>query len=103
MCAGTSADADQKPNLGMGNWGQITISTRLLEIARLTPEQQAALLAVAFKGDYWRPSCPSSGVKRLERAARKSGERFWGCENFPRCKTTQPMTRAAAMTPQANG
>ena len=39
----------------------------------------------------------------LERDARKSGERFWGCENFPGCKTTQPMTRAAAMTPQANG
>lgn len=36
-------------------WGQITISTRLLEIARLTPEQQAALLAVAFEGDYGRP------------------------------------------------
>ena len=39
----------------VGNWGQITISTRLLEIARLTPEQQAALLAVAFEGEYWRP------------------------------------------------
>ena len=89
--------------LGVGNWGQITISTRLLEIARLTPEQQAALLAVAFEDEYWRPNCPSCGVKMLERAARKSGERFWGCVNFPRCKTTQPMTRAAAMTPQANG
>ena len=71
--------------------------TRLLEqIARRTPEQQAALLAVAFEGDYWRPTCPSCGVKMADRAARKSGDHFWGCVNYPRCKYTQPMTRLAA-------
>lgn len=34
---------------------------RLLEqIARRTSEQQAALLAVAFEGEYWRPTCPGN-------------------------------------------
>ena len=65
-------------------------------IAARTPEQQAALLATAFEGEYWRPTCPSCGVKLTERASRKTGERFWGCIHHPRCKTTLPMTKAAA-------
>ncbi|MEI2744238.1 MAG: topoisomerase DNA-binding C4 zinc finger domain-containing protein [Ottowia sp.] len=78
-------------------WGQITISTRLLEqIARRTPEQQAALLAVAFEGEYWRPTCPSCGVKLMDRKPRSGGQRFWGCANYPRCKYTQPMAQTAA-------
>lgn len=65
-------------------------------IAARTPEQQAALLATAFDGEYWRPTCPSCGVKMAGRASRKTGERFWGCIHYPRCKTTLPMTKAAA-------
>ncbi|WP_377480090.1 restriction endonuclease [Ottowia pentelensis] len=65
-------------------------------IAARTPEQQAALLATAFDGEYWRPTCPSCGVKMSDRASRKTGERFWGCVNYPRCKTALPMTKAAA-------
>ncbi len=65
-------------------------------IAARTPEQQAALLATAFDGEYWRPTCPSCGVKMLERTARGKGQRFWGCANYPRCKHTQPMAQAAA-------
>ena len=65
-------------------------------IDQRTPEQQAALLAVAFEGDYWRPTCPSCGVKMADRAARKSGDHFWGCVNYPRCKYTQPMAQTAA-------
>ena len=65
-------------------------------IAARTPEQQAALLATAFDGEYWRPTCPSCGVKMAERASRKSGDRFWGCIHYPRCKTTLPITKAAA-------
>ena len=79
-----------------GKWGQITISTRLLELARRTPEQQAALLAVAFEGEYWRPTCPSCGVKLMDRKPRSGGQRFWGCANYPRCKYTQPMAQTAA-------
>jgi restriction system protein len=65
-------------------------------ISQRTPEQQAALLAVAFEGEYWRPTCPSCGTKMVDRPTRKTGERFWGCSNFPRCDHTQRMTRVAA-------
>lgn len=65
-------------------------------IGERTPEQQAALLAVAFEGEYWRPTCASCGVKMVARQPRRGGQRFWGCANYPRCKTRQPMTRTAA-------
>ena len=52
------------------------------------PKEQEALLAVAFEGDYWQPTCASCGVKLVERTARESGRAFWGCENFPRCRKT---------------
>ena len=65
-------------------------------IAARTPEQQAALLATAFEGEYWRPTCPSCGVKMVDRTARGKCQHFWGCANYPRCKHTQPMAQAAA-------
>lgn len=61
-------------------------------IATRTPAQQTALLAVAFKGDYWRPTCSSCGVKTIERQHAPGGSAFWGCNNYPRCKTTFKMT-----------
>jgi len=64
-------------------------------IATRTPEQQQALLAVAFEGEYWRPTCASCGIKLVERIPAKGGVAFWGCSNFPRCKSRLPM--AAAM------
>ena len=65
-------------------------------IATRTPEQQAALLATAFEGEYWRPTCARCGVKMAERTARSTGQRFWGCDNYPRCKATLPMVAAVA-------
>jgi restriction system protein len=54
--------------------------------------QQQALLAVAFAGDWWRPTCASCGIKLVERTARQSGRAFWGCENFPSgCMTQMAM------------
>ena len=64
-------------------------------IAKRTPEQQQALLAVAFEGEYWRPTCASCGIKLMERTPTKGGSAFWGCSNYPRCKSRIPM--AAAM------
>lgn len=65
--------------------------TKLLElIATRTPEQQLALLTVAYEGDYATPTCASCGIKLLERTASKTGKSFWGCSNFPRCKSTLP-------------
>jgi restriction system protein len=64
-------------------------------IAKRTPEQQQALLAVAHEGEYWCPTCASCGIKLLERTPAKGGAAFWGCSNYPRCKSRLPM--AAAM------
>lgn len=60
-------------------------------IAARHPKQQEALLDVALEGDYARPTCASCGIKLMERAARGSGRRFWGCENYPRFKRTMEM------------
>lgn len=66
----------------------------LRQIATRTPEQQRALLAVAFEGEYWRPTCASCGIKLLERTPAKGGSAFWGCSNYPRCKTRMAMSAA---------
>lgn len=42
---------------------------------------QTKLLAVATEDDYLTPTCASCGVKMKDRG------RFWGCVNFPRCRT----------------
>lgn len=60
-------------------------------IMQRSPEQQQALLAVAFEGDYARPTCASCGVKMVERQPKSGGMPFWGCKNFPRCRSTLPM------------
>lgn len=62
-------------------------------IAKRTPEQQAELLNVALEGDYWRPTCVNCGVKMVERRPRNGGNAFWGCANFPACKTVMQMGR----------
>ena len=66
----------------------------LTMIAKCTPEQQQALLAVAYEGEYWKPTCASCGVKMLERAPSKGGAAFWGCRNYPKCKTRMQILAA---------
>ena len=60
-------------------------------IAQRTPEQQASLLEVAYEGEYWKPTCASCGVKMVERTPKNGGAAFWGCKNYPRCKSRLPM------------
>jgi restriction system protein len=56
-------------------------------IGQRTSEQQAALLAVAYEGEYWRPTCASCGTKMVERTSGNAVARgFWGCANYPRCR-----------------
>lgn len=62
-------------------------------IAQRTSEQQKALLAVAFDGDYSRPTCASCGIKMKERTASKGGSAFWGCANYPRCRSRIAMAQ----------
>jgi len=61
-------------------------------IHQRTPEQQKALLAVAYDGEYWRPTCASCGIKLVERTPSKGGASFWGCINYPRCRAMLAMT-----------
>jgi restriction system protein len=63
-------------------------------IAKRSPEQQKALLEVAYEGDYWRPTCASCGTKMVERTPAKGGHRFWGCSGYPKCKSWLPMVAA---------
>jgi restriction system protein len=63
-------------------------------IAKRTPEQQQELLAAAYQGEYWRPTCASCGVKLVERTPTKGGANFWGCSNYPKCKSRLPMVGA---------
>lgn len=60
-------------------------------IGRRTPEQQQDLLAHAYEGEYWRPTCASCGSKMVERTPRKGGKPFWGCAGYPKCRSTLPM------------
>jgi restriction system protein len=60
-------------------------------IQRRTVQQQAELLTVATEGEFWRPTCASCGVKMIERTPRGGGRSFWGCGNYPRCRSTLPM------------
>lgn len=67
-------------------------------IAKRTAAEQATLLAVAQEGEYWRPTCVNCGVKMLHREPRGGGgTAFWGCANFPRCRTRMPMRGATAV------
>ena len=60
-------------------------------IGRRTADQQAELLAVATEGEFWRPTCASCGVKMVERTPRGGGRAFWGCVNYPGCRSTLPV------------
>ena len=64
----------------------------LLELIQaLSEEQQQALLRKITTGDYLTPSCPSCGVKMIQRTTKKGqniGNKFWGCINFPKCRYT---------------
>lgn len=63
-------------------------------IAKRMPDQQQALLAVALEGDYRHPTCASCGIKLIERTPVKGSAAFWGCSNYPKCKSRLPMVAA---------
>jgi len=60
-------------------------------IYKRSPLQQKALLEAAYEGEYWRPTCARCGIKLVERTPSHSGGMFWGCRNFPTCRTKMPM------------
>lgn len=67
----------------------------LARIGQLPAAAQEKLLTIATEGDYTTPTCPSCGVKMVQRTAgkgRSEGSSFWGCRNYPRCKQTFRIT-----------
>jgi hypothetical protein len=60
----------------------------LKEIQKLETAKQTQLLNELFTEDHQVPSCPNCDIKLIERTAKKTGNTFWGCESFPRCRFT---------------
>ena len=50
-------------------------------------QEQLHLLNVATEGEYMTPTCASCGVKMVQRKRKADQSAFWGCVNYPRCKT----------------
>jgi len=90
--ATTSMFSSDAKEFAQGNNIDLLDVDRLLAmIAKRTPVQQQDLLAVALDGEYWKPTCVNCGIKMVERKSGKDGSPFWGCANFPRCRTTMQM------------
>lgn len=62
-------------------------------ILALDRYQHQAILATALTGEYRVPTCASCGTKLVKRPGRKGGSPFWGCSNFPRCRTVMQLSR----------
>jgi restriction system protein len=73
-------------------------SAQLLTLIKtLSVEKQDKILKQITAGDYTTPSCPNCGVKLVARGSKKanrSGQWFWGCPGFPRCRYTMRRPRA---------
>jgi len=69
----------------------LDVSGLLALVAKRSADQQQELLAVALEGEYWRPTCVNCGIKMTNKTPRKGGTPFWGCANYPRCRTTMQM------------
>lgn len=39
--------------------------------------------------------CPACGAKQVERVNRSTGEYFWGCSKWPKCKKTTPFDNSS--------
>lgn len=55
-------------------------------INEMEPEKQRALYETATEGDYKTPTCARCDTKMILRKGPKGD--FWGCKNFPKCKST---------------
>lgn len=70
-------------------WDGKQIVAKILE---LPEEKQQSLLRRATEGDFRTPTCPSCAIKMIVRTAKRNGEQFWGCSNYPRCRQTFKLT-----------
>ena len=66
----------------------------LRKLKDLPDADKEHILKLATAGDFTTPTCASCGNKMIERTAKDSGKRFWGCPSFPACRTTLPMSNS---------
>lgn len=64
-------------------------------ISKLPDEKRKKLLEFAIEGDYTTPTCASCGIKMVRRSGK--GGMFWGCANYPGCRTTMFLKNSGAM------
>lgn len=69
-------------------------SDLIARIKTLKPVEQEKLYMLATTGDYSTPTCVNCNTKMIKRTAKESGNNFWGCINFPRCKNKLNMRQA---------
>jgi len=80
-------------NIGSKFWGCKKFPRcRSTLLTKVMPEESKQKLpGKIIKGDYLTPTCPSCGIKMVLRTSKKGqniGSKFWGCKNFPRCRST---------------
>lgn len=61
-------------------------------LLKLPKDKQQKLLVHATAGDYTTPTCASCGIKMVWRTKGN----FWGCSNYPKCKSTLRVAQAQA-------
>ena len=71
------------------------ICEQIQTIKSNTPKLQGLRHAYALKKRYGSSSiCPKCGGKLIERISKKgegAGDKFLGCENYPRCRYTREL------------
>ena len=88
ILATSSTFTDDAREYARANHIDLMDADRILSaIGTLTEAQQVSLLQLATAGDYTTPTCASCGVKLVRREAKAGGRPFWGCVNYPRCRT----------------
>lgn len=70
------------------------------QLERLPEASRAELLAFATEGDWTTPTCPGCGAKMVARDSKRGP--FWGCPNFPRCRSMLPI-HAGEKSPHRHG
>jgi len=70
--------------------------TFLKLIASRSQDQSDALLSLATEGDYTTPTCPGCGLKMVTKQITKTGNDFWGCRIYPRCKGKLKIKRGSS-------
>lgn len=91
----TTTFTDDARGYAKANGIDLMDGTAVLDsILKLPETHQQSLLQLATAGDYTTPTCASCSVKMRRREPKAGGKPFWGCVNYPRCKSIINMAKA---------